>query len=623
VAELASDLDLQELWKQRSEDPQFKLRDAAYQVYENAYLSRTSDGNEQNITWRPIMLDGQQQPDTRGRDPINLAKSIGLHHTAASARPPHVWNEPGTLDNETVAAGNTARIQHTLSLSGIKLLQTKQSNNLAVRGDAVYGVTWDLQDKRRPVRVRIAKPDHCYPAVDDADDPSLLRDLLITYSVRKAWAERAYGVTIPHSASSVRIFEYWDDTRRLVQIEKLKIHSRTLEHRLGFVPWYWCYNQVPGMYAQADVAETPKMQGLQNELLILAQDALRKTIDKSFYAIGYKGTIMPVAGKAIGFPNPNTKIGEFPTAAPPELIMQVMSFIQDHANSMAGISPISSEGMAQGSIVTGTAVRHQVEAIEARTEAKRTNLEAAYAWLGESILRVIQAKLKDRELTLRIGRQEIQHSGSVVGDWTACLASYGSFEGLDTMQRGNWAMQGLGRVHGRRTAISLAYPERDVEAMEREIDTYQLDQARLAAQAQSEAQQVLQSGSAGPGSGGPGGVGSPAAAPGGSPGGPTAAPLRPMQVQQAPPAPGMSMFGGRVSTLSDLKLSLKVVASQLRGDVYATGEIAITGMAVAPDAAVVREEDLALVRSALSPRSVTVTVGVSEDEPRVQLNDAG
>lgn len=617
-----SSLDLQELWKQRSEDPQFKLRDQAYRTYENAYLSRTADGEQQNITWRPIMLDGQQQADTRGRDPINLTKSIGLHHTAASARPPHVWNEPGTLENETVAEGNTARIQHTLALSGIKLLQTKQANNLAVRGDAVYGVIWDVADARRPVRVRIVKPDYCYPAIEDQEDPGMLKDLLITYEVRKGWAEQAYGIAIPGSASSARVFEFWDDSRRLVQIEKQKIHSRTLEHKLGFVPWYWCFNQVPGMWAQADVAETPKMQGIQNELLVLAQDALRKTVDKAFYAIGYKGTIIPVAGKAIGFPNPNTKIGEFPTAAPPELIMQVMSFIQDHAQSMAGISPISSEGMAQGSIVTGAAVRHQVEAIEARTEAKRTNLEAAYAWLGESILRVIAAKLKDRELILRIGREEIKHSGSVIGDWTRCLASYGSFEGLDTMQRGNWAMQGLGRVHGRRTAISLAYPERDVEAMEREIDDYQLDQARLSAQSQAAAQQVLQSGQSGPGGGGPGGAEGQGSS-GGSPGSAATAPLRPMQMQQVPPAPGMSALGGRASTLSDLKLLVRLVSGRLKGDVYATGEIAITGMAVAPDAAVERREDLALAQGALSPRHVTVRVGVSDDEPKVQLNDAG
>jgi hypothetical protein len=616
---LATNLDLRELWRQRSEDPTFKLRDQAYRTYENAYLSRTADGEEQNITWRPIMMDGQQQADTRGRDPINLTKSIGLHHTAASARPPHVWNEPGTMESETVAEGNTARIQHTLALSGIKLLQTKQANNLAVRGDAVYGIVWDQTDKRRPVRVRIAKPDHCYPAIDDVEDLGLLRDILITYTVRRGWAEQAYGITIPSSESSVHVFEYWDDERRLVQIEKQKIPSRTLDHRLGFVPWYWCFNQVPGMYAQADVAETPKMQGIQNELLILAQDAVRKTVDKAFYAIGYKGTITPTPGKAVGFPNPNTKIGEFPTAAPPELIMQMMGFIQDHAQSMAGISPISSEGMAQGSIVTGAAVRHQVEAIEARTEAKRTNLEAAYAWIGETILRVIAAKLRDQELTLRIGRHELTHSGSVIGDWTRCLASYGSFEGLDVMQRGNWAMQGLGRVHGRRTAIALAYPERDVEAMEHEIDEYQVSQARLSAQAQTEAQQVLQSGqsSAGPGAGSPGGTS------GGSPGVQTAAPLRPLQMQQAPPAPGAGMFGGRMSTLSDLKLLVKLTAGQLRGDVYATGEIAVTGMAVAPDAAVTREEDLALVRGALSSRNVTVRTGVSEDEPKVQLNDAG
>lgn len=615
-----AELDLRELWQARSQENVFKLRDLAYKTYENAYLSRTADGEQQNITWRPIMLDSQQQVDTRGRDPINLTKSIGLHHTAASARPPHTWNEPGTIENEVVAKANTARIGHVFAASRIKLLQTQQASHLAVRGDAVYGVIWDKSD-RRGVWVRVIKPDFCYPAMDDAEDVGLLKDILITYQVKKGWAERAYGVKIPTAESSVRVFEYWDTDRRLVQIEKVKIPDRTLEHKLGFVPWYWCFNQVPGMYAQADVAETPKLQGIQNELLIMAQNALRRNIDKSYYAIGYKGTIMPMPGKAIGFPNPNTKIGEWPSAVPPEMIMQVMSFIQDHAQSMAGISPISSEGMAQGSIVTGAAVRHQVEAIEARTEAKRTNLEAAYSWIGETILRVVATKLKDKELRLRVGREEITHSGSQVGDWTRCEASYGSFEGLDTMQRGNWAMQGLGRVHGRRTAISLAYPERDVEAMEQEIDDFQLDQAVLSARSQAAAQEVLQSGQPAQGGGGPGGgqVGEPGQSPGTAPAAPQ---LRPMQPQQSPPAPGLAMLGGRMATLSDLKLLLRIAGS-LKGDVYAIGEIAVTGMAVAPDVAVTKAEDRAAVQAVLAPRRVTVRVGVTEDEPKVQLNDAG
>jgi len=603
---------LKKLWEERSTQLDVKMRDEAYRVHENAYLSRTSDGDRQNVTWRPIMLDGQVG-DTRGREPINMTKQIGMHHTAQAARPPRTWNEPGGMESEEVAQRNTALIQRVFRDSKIKLVQTRQANHLAVYGDAVYGLVYDTSSSaRRRLWVRGQKPLYCFPALDD-QDPGILKDLLISYETRKGWAEKQFQVDIPVNKSVVRVCEYWDDEYRLVQVEDVVANAWTLRHKLGFTPWYWCFNQVPGMFAQADVAETPKLQGTMNELFILALDALRRNIDKAYYAVGHKGTITPVPGKAIGFPNPNVRVDEFPTAVPPGMITSLMQYVQQNAQSMAGISPISMEGLAENSIVTGTAVRHQVEAIEARAESKRTNLEAAYAWLGEGILKVVMAKLASHEMKLRVSGQEVTHKGAEVGDWTYCEASYGSFEGLTATDRGNWAMQGLGRVHGRRTAIALAYPDRDVSDMESEIDRYQMDQALLSAQAQAQAQQALQS-SGGPAeqpSGRQGPVG------GGTPAGPTPAPP---QVKQYPPQPGLSSLGG-MNTLSDLKLSIRLIRDQLRGDVYATGEMAVVGMSMAPTTAVTDDRDQAIVQSTLAPHKTIVRVGVDESEPRVMLND--
>lgn len=606
---------LQELWEERSSNQEDKNRIEAYKVYEAAYKSRSVDGERQNITWRPIMLDSQ--PGVRGgegREPLNLTKQIGLHHTSAGSKVPRTWNEPASLADQETAVKNTQLLQMTFAQSSMRLLQIRQAYNLSVLGDAVYGVVFDTSKKaRRNIWVRVEKPSHCYPGVDDQDLGRLV-DNLISYEVRRGWAQKKYGIELPGMKSHVRVFEYWDDEYRLIQIDKQVIGSMTLEHKHGFVPWYWCFNQVPGMFAQADVAETPKLQGSMNDLFLLAMDAMRRNVDKSYYATGHRGTVNPVPGKVVGFPNPNVKVDEFPTAVPPQMITQLMTYIQGNAQSMAGISPISMEGLVEGSNVTGSAIRHQVEAIEARAEAKRANIESAFCWLGEAILKVYAQRLASHEFLLKVAGQEVKHSGSEVGDWTRCLASYGGFDGLPTMDRANWAMTGLGRIHGRRTAIQLAYPDRDADQMEAEVDDYQLHQAQLSARAQAVAQEVLQSGSEGPGAAG--GPQPPAA--GGAPA------LPPPQLQQRHPMPGAALSAGASSTISDLKLMLQLARGRLKGDVYAVGEMAITGMAVAPQVAVTDERDKPIVQAVLQPRlrNAQVRVGVEDDESRVLLNDA-
>lgn len=607
---LAPDVDLRELWEARSELSEFKTRDVAYKVTNNTYLSRSSDGNQAVMTWRPIMLDNQLTADNEHREAINLARQIGLHHQASFANPPRLWNRPP--DDPELGHKNTQVINSVLQGSKIKILQGRQSHFLTVRGDAVYGIGYNTDPKADlPVWVRGMDPKYCYPAVDDREGLGSLQDNLITYSVRRKWAEKHYNVSLPGEKTEVRVFEYWDDEWRLMQIDKVKLQEPwKLRHNLGFVPWYWCYNQIPGLFAQSDISETTKVQELVNDILLLTLDATRRNVDKSYIGIGVKGNLEPRPGKILGIANPQARVEALETAVPPQMLISVMNVLQSHGMSMAGISPISMEGMAEGSIVTGSAVRHQVEAIEARMNAKRSYLEAVFSWIGSSSLRVLAKKFASRELSLHIdGRTS--HKGSDVGTWFDCQASYGSFDGLTPTERGNWAMQGLGRVHGRRTAIQLAYPESDVQAVEREIDDFQLQQATVAAQAQAAAQQILSGGD----------QTSPSAPPQGAPAQAGQSQPTPPQLEQRPPIPGMQQLGSP-ATVSDLKLLLRLVQGRLKGEVYAIGEMAITGMALAPDVAVTEEEDRPVVMAALAPKNVRVQVGVHQDEPSLLLSDS-
>jgi hypothetical protein len=220
---------------------------------------------------------------------------------------------------------------------------------------------------------------------------------------------------------------------------------------MGFVPWRWIYNSQNTHMAQSDIAEIPKIQQLISDSMLLMMDAARKLIDKAYWGKGITGEVIPKAGEVVTFPNPQAEIHEFPAAEPPQMMQSIMSALQGYAQAMGGVSPISMEGMASGSIVTGSAIRHQVEAIEARTETKRVSVEGGFAILGEYILRVLEKAFPNEEMTVKIGRGgEVSMKGSDVKQWYTCDATYGSFFGLGPSERGRWSLEGLGKVHGRK-----------------------------------------------------------------------------------------------------------------------------------------------------------------------------
>lgn len=78
---------------------------------------------------------------------------------------------------------------------------------------------------------------------------------------------------------------------------------------------------------------------------------------------------------------------------------------------------------------------------------------------------------------------------------------------------------------------------------------------------------------------------------------------------------------GKPATLDDLKLLLRLLQGKLRGDVYAVGEMAIVGMAIVPEVAVVEDRDLPLVQSTLAPKRAMVRIGVVDDEPKVLISE--
>jgi hypothetical protein len=602
---------LQRLWEERSGQPEFKLRDEAYRVFESAYLSRSTDGKEQFITWRPQVYDAPRSSAAQGQM-LNLSRQIVSHHQAAFTRLPRYWNVPVNKDAFNAAQENTAFVRRVFSASRAKALQSLQSWRLSCRGEAIYGLEWSTE--KREIKLKAYDPACCYPSFDP-DDPGGLQDLLVQQTVGRLWAERAFGIALPSDKQAVNLFTYWDCETRRVAIEEHDLQEPYfMKHDLGFVPFRWCYGSPNNHFAQSDIVETPKIQGLVNQTILLVLNAARRRVDKAYWGVGLRGDVVPQPGKVISFPNPQASIQEFPTADPPSELMGIISLLQNFAQSMAGVSPISSEGMATGSIVTGSAVRHQVEAIEARAETKRTSVEQTVAITAEFVLRVLGQKFPDAPQVQAMRSYALPVNEVNADPWWRCEAAYGGFEGLPVDQRMQQVLAGLGRVVGIHKAVELVFPDEDPEVLIKDIRDYQLQQAALTGQSQAVSQAAAQQESSRPTQI------SPPTGSGGAPPGPGSSP----QLQQQPQPPGGLMLAAGRATgrqqvkLGDVQSAVQAVAPSLHGDVWAVGELALTGMAQGPpELAVEDERDRARIQG-LVPNS-TVSVGVEPDEPKVTL----
>jgi hypothetical protein len=515
-------------------------------------------------------------------------------------------------DESSDASQGSAFVNGVFRASNIKGKQPKQAFWLSCRGDCIYGVEWSEGDKPS-IQIKTYDPQFCYPDLDP-EDPGGMFDLLITYEVPNSWVKHTFGLDLQNASSkTARLFIYWDRETRIVQVDKFKLPEYNTRHDLGFVPWRWASGNPNGHLAQADIVETPKLQQLMCDTLLLALNAARKRVDKAYWGSGITGDVMPKAGHVNVFPNPQAKIEEYPSADPPEMLMGMMQMIQQLATQMAGVSPISMEGVVAGSNITGASVRHQVEAIEARQAVKQVSLESAFAMTGEYALRILEKKFPEDELVIATTTGQVKMRGVDVQEWYLCDASYGGWESMSLLERARWAMEGLGRIHDDRKAVEIVYQDMDPEVMVQRVRDYQLRQAAITGESQAAAQQAAQGGSAqqGQGAGGP--------APGGASPGP--APTPPLM--QRPQPPGLNAVVNAAGPdqrihVNELESLLNLVRAQLRGNVYAVGQLALQGAAADPVVAVENEHDQPLVEAALSSKNVPVIVGVPEG-PKISL----
>lgn len=621
--------DLKKLHEERQGARSFKIRDAAYKLFQSKYNSESDVsgvGLELELSYRPNNVDDVTLGSISGDDEfkkiaVNQVRRIVDYYSSMFAAPPTISAIPLNADPSSLktADGLTNWVNDVLHRSNIDTLHPRQAHWLSDRGDAIWGVNWQSGDKP-DLKVQCWDPGWCYPMLSPTDLGGV-EDMLIAFEVHPEWVRTNLNTEPPEGDDKMaKVFYYWTRAWYHVQVDDKHVEDSCFEHGLGFVPFRVVFGNPSGLWAQADVREIPKLQDLFNENLLLSMDAIRKMVDPAWWATGLKKNVSPEPGIATALPE-GAKVGEWPMSASPEIIMGVMGRLESYIQSMAGVSPISMTGQAPGSIVTGTAVRHQVEATEQRAETRKLMLQQCYARLAEMICTITAKKFPEQELVLRAKQgdtKEFRLKGADLEGWNRFHAEYGGFLGLSMQDRVNLAMAGLGRLWDEEFAASsvIGLPNMPRGSVRRMLDDYQTQQAITTAKAQALAQQAAQQATAG---GQGGGAESP---PGGGPPSPGGAGLPPsalLQRSAAPPQPTPTQMGASLISLGQIEAGLKLIESQLKGPVWAVGEVAIAGRSMTPLVMVQDEQDLALVNTVIKGLHGNAVVGSPNGDPKVKV----
>jgi hypothetical protein len=472
-------MDLRELWQDRSTQTAFGERDEAYKIMQSYIDSRNATANnEPLLTYRPLLQDAMKDEDD-SQLTVNHCRRIVSHFTALFSTAPRWWS----LGAEDKEGNENAGIllSQIARLSRLEIIQPRQANWLSARGDCVYGADWN---ERGPV-IRSLDPQMCYPAFAPFD-PGGVDDMLITYTISASEALRTYGVITKEEQP--RVFIYWDRQGRWVQVEEHSIPEWFREHALGFCPFRWVFGGADTTMAQSDIRDVPRLQDLYDEAIQLAMDSMRKDVDPSWWASGVRKEIKPEAGQVTPLPD-GAQVGRFETGGDAQTLIGMMNVARDSIESIAGVSPISMSGQAKGSIVTGAAVRHQVEAVEARTDSRKAMLQGTFAALGEQLFDIARMKLRDGvDCVEEIGSRKVRITHKLY-----CQAEYTGFLGLDLPTRVQILMTGLGRLWGLKFAARhINLPGLSPEEAERQVEDYQLDQAKMTAKAQVAGQKITE-----------------------------------------------------------------------------------------------------------------------------------
>lgn len=539
-------------------------------------------------------------------------------------------------------------LQSTYELCQMELQQAQAGFYLSSVNDAVYLLEIDWKSDRRVVMSSM-DPQFCFPTWWRGHRKFEVYDMIVAYYEDVDVLARDFDYYPESDDEDYHLLvTYISPYQRTQVVGKDLVVVSHVEWDLKFCPAVWMQSKITqeGAYGYADIGQVLELQDIYNFGLNVTVDGLVRFV---YPMVGIRnpienpdGGVLPVGPDAYIALGDNGGIQVAQMGGDVGVLSNFQNSISQDITQGVGSSLVRQQGMPDRSNISGHAIR-------AAQGPEATRIDLIQVVLGAAFVRLNAYAMQMQERAPMVGKHEFEINGRLRGKtfvdkfmaerdvdgWYRNSATWDSMMGMSKAQR----MQ----VAGQAKTLHLV-PERtlldwmqvdDPEAARQEIDRDIIHEAEVQARAQIAAQKVLAESAGGnPGAQTAQGQAEQGQGPGGAPpssngGSSPAQPSSPrvvrpsyMQPGQAPQAapqmpPGVNPTG---VTLKQVSSALQDVQG-LKGQVFAVGDLAESGMSVSPRILISDYRDHGKVVTALRPIAANVKVEFKKESDMPEVKE--
>lgn len=629
----------------------YARRNSLYALFATYYEGRQNQNKPQdrvvamNGYGKPIMRVGAQAGSMEITYSSNRLTPIVDDAASTMGRVPTVRVEipdpSGQADNKSELL--TKYLLSTYDLSRMKLQQAQGGFWQSCLGDYMYVERVDFNRKGGPrTLVETVDPRYCYPSFKSGSQRFEVYDVVIAQLRSPEELRRDFPfLDIGDDVGPMPVYEYLSPYQRTVVLDtgSKDFPFQQLAHidwDLEACPAQWVWNKPNGNMAQSDIGQSLSSQDFLDFAANVWGDAL---IHMVYPIVGLRNVesmeegdfeVGPGATVNLG---PEGQIEVHQSAVNPAALEAVMQQTLTDLYAQTGTSQVRQEGQMKSSIVTGRAINAIQGPESTRIDLKRQIVEVALQGANASVLELQErAPLVGKKPFEIYGRFQgksfrEQMSGADIDGWRMSTVAWDELTGLNEEQRVALAAQGRAqRLWGLDKAMQLAgieNPRDERKKIEQDVMWEAGLQASAGAAMQNPQVSITQSGGD-PATGqiqtkAPAPIMRPASLMQAGFGQPPAGPSAPSGVLPTSGAPGGGPPGALPTGVPQgvsrraVQLALQKVADQLKGSVFAAGDLATSGQAAKVSLLISDKRDYAAVKSAVSAFDQKPTIHVQSE----------
>lgn len=644
---------LEQVWKlgkHRISDGNFRARNEAYEKRLMYYQGRQKRGGSRathlvqsmTSTGRPLLRDvGTALTINRVLSANRCAPIVDDFDSIIGRWPMIRVEAPGPEDKDDTKAQKQTRFLHSTFGPMVADMDTQQAQAgffASAMGDACYLLDVDWDGKR--VVPVVMDPRMCYPSWRGGHRKWQLADLLIAFTMSVDDIEEEYGVRyVPRAggaekADQISVFTYVSPEQRTIVIGDQIVRAAHTEWSFDFCPAVWWPNKVTtnNSYGNSDIEHVLELQDAYDFSLNVAMDGLVEAtyplrvlvnpmrFQQDQLTVGPGEVVVLEEGGDVKVVQPNP---------PPNAARMLMEQAIEDMMATSGSSVTRQTGeQPHSSIATGRSLHAaqgpQATRLEQRLRILGGRLSRMCGWLME-----MQEKAPGLDEFMETEGLNIQGRyrgasfsekimASDIAGWYVTSVVFDDTVGVNPQQKLYVGMQGMAAGIGDDLWAREKMGIEDPLAMRKRVEEWKLHEAEV----QAKAQQSL-AGAAQPG---PGGVASPPG-PGGAPQGAAPGPQLPRpQLVQRPISRGLpsSPVGGAPMgvAVEAIRSALHQVVDQLRGSVYAVGDLVLAGQSQMPDIRITDHRDYRVVKAVVEQLGITPRIRAQSAEKMPAFKEA-